>query len=287
MHDKYKRGRVSRLADARLRRQIATEAARQLLARVGDGDSKEVRLDLSTAELSTAKRQAVSLLGQRVRESDLPSDSEVREQLLALRRSGAQVSLLVGLSEQLESNPIRLADHLERFTLFQMRLAPLEFVKLDRVRHPEGDALYHSLQVFEHARAVRPYDEEFLLAALLHHVGSAIDGRNPVESGLDSLKGTIGPRTAWLIENLPQALRGAAQSAAPRWNQALRASEYFEDLLLLLELDLAARVPGAAVSGIDEALHYLRQLELSTEQDGVDTLTQPFPFGPAGRRELP
>ena len=48
-----------------------------------------------------------------------------------------------------------------------MLLLPLENVKQSPKYHPEGDALYHCLQVFELARDERPYDEEFLLAALL------------------------------------------------------------------------------------------------------------------------
>ena len=50
--------------------------------------------------------------------------------------------------------------------------------------HPEGDVLYHSLQVFELARDARPYDEEFLLAALLHDVGKGIDPADHVGAAL-------------------------------------------------------------------------------------------------------
>ncbi|MBV8264831.1 MAG: hypothetical protein JO252_00640, partial [Planctomycetaceae bacterium] len=39
------------------------------------------------------------------------------------------------------------------------------------------------------------------------------------------------------------------------------ASEFFEDLKLLRDLDDAGRVPGAPVGTIDEALDYLRSLE--------------------------
>src|SRR3954471_1964849 len=69
----------------------------------------------------------------------------------------------------------RVEDHVDRFELYRLLLAPLEGVKQNPRYHPEGDALYHSLQVFELARLERSYDEEFLLAALLHDVGKAID----------------------------------------------------------------------------------------------------------------
>ena len=65
--------------------------------------------------------------------------------------------------------------------MYRMLLLPLEQVHGSPVYHPEGDVLYHSLQVFELARDHRPYDEEFLLAALLHDVGKGLDRSNHVE----------------------------------------------------------------------------------------------------------
>ena len=69
-----------------------------------------------------------------------------------------------------------------------MLLLPLENVKQNPEYHPEGDALYHSLQVFDLARDELPYDEEFLLAALLHDVGKAIDPRDHVAAGARSAR---------------------------------------------------------------------------------------------------
>ena len=53
---------------------------------------------------------------------------------------------------QLEDPALAIADHLDRFAIYKLRLQPLETVKLNPKYHPEGDALFHSLQVFHLAR---------------------------------------------------------------------------------------------------------------------------------------
>ena len=148
----------------------------------------------------------------------------------------------------------------DRFQIYRMLLLPLEQVKEDRRYHPEGDALYHSLQVFELAREELPYDEEFLLAALLHDVGKAIDRREHTAAGLEALEGTITPRTAWLIEHHmdAHALRGGTLGV--RSHRRLAASEDFDELRLLAQCDEAGRGQGIEVPDVDEALQYLRDL---------------------------
>src|SRR6516164_8458131 len=103
---------------------------------------------------------------------------------------------------------IRLDDELnasesvvDRWQVYRMLLLPLENVKGPAVHHPEGDVLYHSLQVFELARAHRPYDEEFLLAALLHDVGKGLDRSAHVEAALQALDGLVTDRTRFFIEH--------------------------------------------------------------------------------------
>ncbi len=186
--DQFKKHRQAPKADDRARRQIAIEAARRMMAAIGpEADDPSGRLREATeAEYYSAKRKAAAVLGRPVRPGDLPSDSEVREAVLALIRD-AKTGLAAPVDDQPEPSPgeelARLADHVDRFAVYKLRLGPLEAVKQDPRRHPEGDALYHSLQVFELARNARPYDEEFLLAALLHDVGKAIDLSNPVGDG--------------------------------------------------------------------------------------------------------
>ena len=81
----------------------------------------------------------------------------------------------------------------DRFHVYQMLLEPLEHVRENIERHPEGDVLYHSLQVFDLARQELPYDEEFLLAALLHDVGKGLDRREHIEAAVAALDGFVTP----------------------------------------------------------------------------------------------
>jgi len=147
--------------------------------------------------------------------------------------------------------------------MFRLLLLPLENVKQSPKYHPEGDVLYHSLQVFELAKDARPWDEELLLAALLHDVGKGLDPYDHVAAGLSALDGLITERTAWLIANHMLALEYKGGTLSAKARRELEQSPDFEDLMLLRELDTAGRVPGAQVGTVDEALAYLKELERS------------------------
>ncbi len=150
---------------------------------------------------------------------------------------------------------------IDRFEIYRMLLKPLEKVEQNPVWHPEGDALYHSLQVFELARDRQPYDEEFLLAALLHDVGKGIDRGDHVAAGLDALEGAITPRVAFLIENHMHAHAIHDGTIGHRAKLRLEESPDYEELILLGELDRAGRQTGVQVCTIDEALDYIRGIE--------------------------
>lgn len=151
-------------------------------------------------------------------------------------------------------------EHMDPFDLYRLLLAPLEHTKQNPNYHPEGDALYHSLQVFDLARHARPYDEEFLLAALLHDCGKAIDPADHAAAAVEALRGTVTERTLFLIEHHMLAHEYRAGTLGARARQRLAASEYLEDLILLSECDQAGRRGGVAVPTIDEALAFIESL---------------------------
>ena len=173
------------------------------------------------------------------------------EELIA--REHPEVAVEEALAEQEEA--------VDPYQLYRLLLLPLENVKQNPKYHPEGDALYHSLQVFELAREERPWDEELLLAALLHDVGKGIDPHDHVTAGLEALDGLITERTAFLIANHMLALEYKSGTLGHRQRKRLEESDDFDDLMLLRDLDTRGRVPGAQVCTVDEALDYLRELD--------------------------
>ena len=171
-----------------------------------------------------------------------------------------EVEIADGQIARREAEVERLEDQLDPYVVFRMLLEPLEGVKQSPKYHPEGDVLYHSLQVFELARDELPYDEEFLLAALLHDVGKAIDPREHVAAALEALEGYITPRTAWLIEHHMEAHALVEGTLGARSRRRLQENESFEDLVLLGQCDRRGRQKAVEAPDLEEALDYVREL---------------------------
>ncbi len=172
------------------------------------------------------------------------------EQFLADEHPGLEV----------DSRLQEMDDRPDRFQLFAALLLPLENVKQHPKYHPEGDVLYHSLQVFDLAYDERPYDEEFLLAALLHDVGKGIDAHDHVGSGLEALEGFISDRTAWLIEFHMDAHKILDGTIGARAHRRLRENESYEELVLLCQCDRNGRAPGVRTSELEQAIETIREL---------------------------
>jgi predicted nucleotidyltransferase len=192
-----------------------------------------------------------------------PFKSSITGKLIE-RVSIAELEMLLKQEDpslDLESAVEDLGDVIDRFELYRILLEPLADVKQSAKHHPEGDALYHSLQVFELARQRQPWDEEFLLAALLHDVGKGIDPHDHVSAGLQALEGSITPRTEFLIAHHMDAHALNEGTLGHRAKERLRASEDFDDLMLLRECDDAGRRRGVQVCTVGEALAYVRELD--------------------------
>ena len=233
------------MSNDKLRRQITYEAARMLYARQ---ESEYYR-----ARLKAARR----LCKGWIKPEDLPTNREIRDEIQSLARLRAGAPRVADVRHDPLAEPELRVD---RFGVYRMLLAPLETVKQDPTRHPEGDALYHSLQVFDLARDALPYDEEFQSAALLHDVGKAIDPRDHVAAALEALDGTITERTAWLIEHHPQGQSLRDGTLGARARRRLEAAADFDDLVLLCDCDRAGRCQGVQVPDVEDALAHLREL---------------------------
>jgi hypothetical protein len=143
MYDKFRKRHKLTPVSARLRHQIALEAARRMFDAVApDGaDDMGCLKEATENEYHTAKRKAAAVPAHRVRPGDLPSDSELRA--LARSRSGAAFRAADLPEPDDEAGVERLGGQVDRFAIYKMRLEPLEAIKQNPKHHSEGDALYH------------------------------------------------------------------------------------------------------------------------------------------------
>ena len=237
------------MANLKLRREIAIEAARLIYGR-------------QESEYYRAKMKAARRICQGwIAPAELPTNREIRDEILAFARIHEGPLRADSATDLTLEDALGAAEHdLDRFGVYRMLLVPLEGVKQNPQHHPEGDALYHSLQVFDLARAELPYDEEFQLAALLHDVGKAIDPKDHVAAGLEALQGAITQRTAWLIEHHSDAGAITDGKLGARARHRLEANENFEELMLLSACDRRGREKGVEVPELEAALESLREL---------------------------
>jgi len=129
-------------------------------------------------------------------------------------------------------------------------LSALEGVAQDPVWHPEGDALFHSLQVFGHARRATD-DPDLLAAALLHDVGKGLD-RPHEEEGAELVAPWVSERVCWLVRHHLDLLRDPR-----RTRRRLRGSPQLRDLQQLRAWDVAGRDPEAWVPSVEEAVNHV------------------------------
>jgi hypothetical protein len=200
-------------------------------------------------------KAALRVCGGNPQPGDLPKNREIHEEIVRFEESLKQDAF--GLPPEYS---LRHAEPGERLRLYETLLLPLEQIHENRQSHPEGDVLYHSLQVFQLAREAQPYDEEFLLAALLHDVGKAIDPKEHVAAALVALDGSITARTAWLIEHHVEALQMRDGTLGVRSRHRLESSADFDDLVLLADCDRQGRARGVTVPDVIDALAYVRSL---------------------------
>jgi len=127
-------------------------------------------------------------------------------------------------------------------------LQRLESVAQEPRFHPEGNALFHSLQVWQLADSATT-DPVLLAAALLHDVGKSVVGGDHAETGASLLEGIACPDVVWLVEHHLDLLRDETGT-----RRRLRGDPRLDRLSRLRAWDLGGRRPHARVPDAERAL---------------------------------
>ncbi|OZG71559.1 tRNA nucleotidyltransferase [Hahella sp. CCB-MM4] len=114
--------------------------------------------------------------------------------------------------------------------------------------HPESDALYHSLQVFELAYH-QSTDPELWAAALFHDIGKSVDQKNHASIGADMVHSIFPQRVEWLIYHHLDLLKSPTKT-----RHKLAGTSLLKDLTTLRNWDMNGRSQFATVMTAEEAL---------------------------------
>lgn len=118
----------------------------------------------------------------------------------------------------------------------------------DPLFHPEGDALYHSLQVFGCALE-QTWEPALLAAALFHDVGKADGDPGHAPLGGELLAGLLPDRACWLVAHHMDLLVSPRRTRRRR-----RGDPRLGDLVKLRRWDMGGRDPYASVLPPEEAV---------------------------------
>lgn len=113
--------------------------------------------------------------------------------------------------------------------------------------HPESDALFHSMQVFEHAYQ-ESNDPLLWLAALFHDVGKSVDSSTHDVIGAEMVKDIFPERVVFIIRHHLDLLKSTRSTKRKYANTSL-----LSDLTKLRRWDLAGREQDAKVRDVKDA----------------------------------
>lgn len=132
-------------------------------------------------------------------------------------------------------------------------LLDLEQIEQNPIYHPEGNALFHSLQVFQ-LSLKSSKDPEILAASLFHDIGKAIDGPNHAEIGAELLSGIFNDNVCWLVRHHLDLLIHPAIT-----KRKFKNTTKLKQLTLLRDLDIKGRDPYADVCSPEYAVDCVLQ----------------------------
>lgn len=128
-------------------------------------------------------------------------------------------------------------------------LLDLDGVQQDSRFHPEGDALFHSLQVFQ--IALQQSDNPNLLAAaLFHDVGKVNGSKDHDKEGAEMLSGVLNSDITWLVEHHLDLLIHPAKTKKHLRNR----KHQLVHLQQLRKWDVLGRDPYAEVMPPEQAI---------------------------------